>query len=146
MNKILFLIAVCFVFISCKVNTGNGEVVQSGHNATVRDHVEVLYFHGKQRCATCKAIENNVEAVMKANFADQERNGDVVFKVIDISKEENKEIAERYEVTWSSLFIVKCKDGEEVSVNMTKFAFENARKASDVFKNGIVKTVNEMLK
>ena len=25
--------------------------------AQTKDYVEVMYFHGKQRCATCKAIE-----------------------------------------------------------------------------------------
>ena len=25
--------------------------------AKVKDHVEVMYFHGKQRCVTCMAIK-----------------------------------------------------------------------------------------
>lgn len=66
---------------------GNSEV-------TAKDHVEVLYFHGKQRCATCIAIENNTLAVMKENFSEQVKKGKVVFKVIDISKKENEKIAE----------------------------------------------------
>ena len=70
----------------------------------------------------------------------------MVFKVIDISKKENEKIAEKYEVTWSSLFIVKYKNGQETHENMTKFAFGNARKSPDVFKAGVVKSVNEMLK
>lgn len=74
------------------------------------------------------------------------KKGEVVFKVIDISKKENEKIAEKYEVTWSSLFIVKYKNGQETYENMTEFAFGNARKSPDVFKAGIVKSVNEMLK
>lgn len=60
---------------------------------TAKDHVEVLYFHGKQRCATCIAIENNTLAVMKENLSEQVKKGEVVFKVIDISKKENEMIA-----------------------------------------------------
>lgn len=75
-----------------------------------------------------------------------DQKGEVVFKVIDISKKENEKIAEKYEVTWSSLFIVKYKNGQETYENMTEFAFGNARKSPDVFKAGIVKSVNEMLK
>lgn len=79
-------------------------------------------------------------------FCRADQKGEVVFKVIDISKKENEKIAEKYEVTWSSLFIVKYKNGQETYENMTEFAFGNARKSPDVFKAGIVKSVNEMLK
>ena len=59
---------------------------------TAKDHVEVLYFHGKQRCATCIAIENNTLAVMKENLSEQVKKGEVVFKVIDISKKEMRRL------------------------------------------------------
>ena len=54
-------------------------------------------------------------------------------------------IAEKYEVTWSSLFVVRYKNGQETVENLTEFAFGNARKAPKVFKAGVVKTVREML-
>lgn len=92
------------------------------------------------------AIESNTKAVMEESFAEQIKKGEVVFKVIDISKKENEKIAEKYEVTWSSLFIVKYKNGQETYENMTEFAFGNARKSPDAFKAGVVKSVNEMLK
>ena len=34
-------------------------------------YVEVLYFHGKQRCVTCKAIEKYTREVVYTDFADQ---------------------------------------------------------------------------
>ena len=146
MKKILFLITVCFAFISCGMNVKSETSSASQEEITVKDHVEVLYFHGKQRCATCMAIESNTKAAVETSFAEQIKNGDVVFRIIDITKEENEKIAEKYEVTWSSLFVVKYKNGKETSENMTEFAFGNARKSPDVFKDGVVKTVNEMLK
>lgn len=69
-----------------------------------------------------------------------------MFKVIDISKKENEKIAEKYEVTWSSLFVVCYKNGQETAENMTQFAFGNVRKSPEVFKDGLVKTINDMLK
>ena len=80
------------------------------------------------------------------NLSEQMKKGNVVFRSIDISKKENEKIAEKYQVTWSSLFIVKYKDGQESDENMTKFAFGNARKSPDTFKSEIVKTVQNMLK
>ena len=147
------LLSVCLALASCGMQGRNEKEIQTSDKAvvenskvTAKDHVEVLYFHGKQRCATCMAIESNTKAAMEESFAEQIKKGEVVFKVIDISKKENEKIAEKYEVTWSSLFIVKYKNGQETYENMTEFAFGNARKSPDVFKAGIVKSVNEMLK
>ena len=78
---------------------------QTLKKATVKDHVEVLYFHGKQRCATCMAIESNTNATMQKNFAEKMKKGKVVFKVMDISKNENEKMAEKYEVTWSAVYV-----------------------------------------
>jgi len=36
-------------------------------------------------------------------------------------------IADKYEVTWSSLFVNGWKDGKENVNNMTEFSFSNAR-------------------
>ena len=40
-----------------------------------------------------------------------------MFKVIDISKKENEKIVEKYEVTWSSLFVVRYNNGQETAEN-----------------------------
>ncbi len=83
---------------------------------------------------------------MEKDLADAVRKGDVKFRTIDISREENEAVAEKYEVTWSSLFVVKHKGGVETVENLTELAFGNARKSPEVFKAGVVKTVREMLK
>ena len=131
------LLSVCLALSSCGMQGRSEKEIQESDKAvvensevTAKDHVEVLYFHGKQRCATCIAIENNTLAVMKENLAEQVKKGEVVFKVIDISK----------------LFVVRYKNGQETAENMTQFAFGNARKSPEVFKEGLVKTVNDMLK
>lgn len=146
MKKILFMLAVCFALISCGTDNKSESSEQVSKEVTMKDHVEVLYFHGKQRCPTCIAIENNTKTAIEENFAEEMKSGNVEFKIIDISKTENENIAEKYEVTWSSLFVVKYKAGKETSENMTEFAFGNARKSPDAFKAEIVKTVNDMLK
>lgn len=146
MKKILFLLTVCMALISCSMSSKNETSSPTQNEVAAKDHVEVLYFHGKQRCMTCMAIESNTKAAMEAHFATQMEKGDVVFRIIDISQKENEKIAEKYEVTWSSLFVVQHKRGKETAQNMTEFAFGNARKSPDAFKAGIVKTVNDLLK
>lgn len=69
----------------------------------------------------------------------------MVFRVIDISQKENEALAEKYEVTWSSLLVVKYKDGQETYENLTDFAFGHARKLPEDFKAGVVEAINAML-
>ena len=141
--KHLFLIAISLLLFSCsgKPKTENKQEVSARG-----DRVEVIYFHGKQRCVTCRAIEQLTNEVLEATFRNQIDKGAVVYKVIDISKKENGQIADKYEVTWSSLFVNGWKDGKENVNNMTEFSFSNARKSPDKFKEGIKNKVDELLK
>lgn len=112
----------------------------------VRDHVEVMYFHGKQRCATCMAIEKYAREVVEKDFVNEKKNGKVVFKIVDISTDEGEKIAKKYRVTWSSLFVNGWKAGKEKRNDMTQFAFKNARKNSDEFKRGVSGKIKELMK
>lgn len=112
----------------------------------VRDHVEVMYFHGKQRCATCMAIEKYSLEVVEKDFANEKKNGKVVFRIVDISTDEGEKIARKYRVTWSSLFVNGWKAGKEKRNDMTQFAFKNARKNSDEFKRGVSGKIKELMK
>lgn len=112
----------------------------------VRDHVEVMYFHGKQRCATCMAIEKYSREVVEKDFANEKKNGKVVFRIVDISTDEGEKIAKKYRVTWSSLFVNGWKAGKEKRNDMTQFAFKNARKNSDEFKRGVSGKIKELMK
>jgi hypothetical protein len=108
--------------------------------------VEVLYFHSKQRCPTCIAIGNNTSDVVKTDFAQQVKSGQVRFRDIDISTPEGEKIADRYEVTWSSLFVNQWKNGKEKRNNMTTFGFQNARSNTAAFRNGLKNKINQLLK
>lgn len=112
----------------------------------VGDHVEVMYFHGKQRCATCMAIEKYAREVVEKDFANEKKKGKVVFKIVDISTDEGEKIAKKYCVTWSSLFVNGWKAGKEKRNDMTQFAFKNARKNSDEFKRGVSGKIKELMK
>lgn len=149
MNKLILAFVVCFGLTACGNNDAkkNDTVkVEQTQSQEVNNRVEILYFHGKQRCATCMAIEKNAKEVIEAQFAEEIKNGTVVFKAIDISKPENEKIAEKYEVTWSSLFISKWIDGKETYENLTEYAFANARENPDAFKSEINSKIRTALK
>ena len=111
-----------------------------------KDGVEVLYFHGKQRCATCQAIEKETKALIDSQFADAVKSGKVRFRVVDITKTENEALADKYEITWSSLVLVKYNNGTEKAENLTQFAFANARNNPSLFKKELAAKIHQMLK
>ena len=141
MKKLLMFFALMIGLMSC----GRGDNTVTAASPE-KDRVEVIYFHGKQRCATCVAIENNTKEVMNTIFANELKNGTVVFKTVDISTPEGEKIADKYEVTWSSLFVNKWNDGKERRNNLTEFSFGNARNNPDRFKKGLADSVRQSLK
>lgn len=95
-----------FAMVIGLVSCGSGDNTATAKTPE-KDIVEAIYFHGKQRCATCMAIEKNAKEVVTTLFANEHKNGTVVFKTVDISTPEGEKIADKYEVTWSSLFVNK---------------------------------------
>lgn len=134
--------SLCLGLLACgNNNTGNKEATEKQEQKEV---VEVLYFHGSQRCPTCKAIEKESKELVEGKYAQQVKDGVLVFKSVDIA--ENETLADKYEVTWSSLIIVDYNQGQETAENMTEFAFANARTAPDTFREKLSKQIDLMLK
>lgn len=144
MKKLLLFFALMIGLMSC--GSGDNTAAAKSPEKDRKDRVEVIYFHGKQRCATCMAIEKNAKVVVSTLFANELKNGTLVFKTVDISTPEGEKIADKYEVTWSSLFVNKWKDGKESRNNLTEFGFGNARNNPDGFKKGLADKIRQSLK
>ncbi len=144
MKRAILLIVACTGLLAC----GGGPAKRNAKAAGQPEHdrIEVLSFPGAQRCATCVAIEKNAKAAVEAAFGQELKNGAVVFSTIDLSDPANEAIADRYEVTWSSLIVVAWKDGVERAEDLTAFAFAHARTAPETFREGLIEKMNEMRK
>lgn len=115
--------------------------------AQTKRHIDVLYFHGKQRCATCIAVGTLAREVVEQQFATQHQQGIVRFREIDFSTPEGTKTAEKYEMSFSGLVISKWDNGREQRVeDMTTFAFQYARTDGKKFKNELAKHINTLLK
>ena len=142
MKKVFLMVALCVGMVAC--GNGNAKNESKAEKQVKKDVVEVLYFHSKQRCATCMAIEKNTKELVESAFAEKLKNGGLVFKSVNITEEET--LADKYEVSWSSLIIVDYdKNGKEETANLTEFAFGNARTNPDNFKKGVAEQINKML-
>ena len=140
MKQLLIFLSFMIGLMSC-----GGRENTTTADSPEKDRVEIIYFHGKKRCATCMAIEKNAKEVVNTQFANELKNGTVVFKTVDISTPEGEKLADKYEVTWSSLFVNKWKDGKESRNNLTEFGFGNARKNPDGFKKGLADEIRQSL-
>ena len=145
MKKLFYTLIAAILLISCS-NSTEKKTETASTDVKQANRIEVLYFHGAQRCVTCKAIESNTKALLDSLYSNEIASGKIVYKIIDISQKENEKVADKYEVTWSSLFVNRWKNGTEEVNNMTEFGFANAKSDPDSFKNGIKSKIDELLK
>ena len=109
--------------------------------------VEVRYFHGKQRCITCRSIEKCAKEVLDESFASQQKSKKISMKVIDFSTEQGKPIAANHKVSFSSLFIVKIdKNGKETRTDLTRQGFQYAKRNPGEFKKIVKEEITKALK
>lgn len=109
-------------------------------------NVEVIYFHGKQRCPTCRAIEKYTKEVVYNDFAKFVKSGKVRFKEVDISTPQGEKIADKYRVSWSSLYVNGWNNGKEKRNDLTRMGFKYARNNTAQFKTELKKKINQLLK
>ena len=109
--------------------------------------VEVRYFHGKQRCITCRSIEKCAKEVLDESFASQQKSKKISMKVIDFSTEQGKPVAADHKVSFSSLFIVKIdKKGKETRIDLTRQGFQYAKRNPGEFKKILKEEITKALK
>lgn len=132
------LFAVLLTICSC---TGNSTTAQTNEPAAP---VEVMYFHGKMRCATCIAIEEQTKAVMQKHYAGQMADKTLALRIIDLSTKEGKALGEQYEVAFSSLLVVG-HNGRQTVKNLTEMAFDYARAEPAMFEKQLTETINPLL-
>ena len=130
MKRVLLSLVVCMMAL----------VVQA-------QRVEVRYFHGKQRCITCRSIEKCAKEVLDESFASQQKSKKISMKVIDFSTEQGKPVAADHKVSFSSLFIVKIdKNGKETRTDLTRQGFQYAKRNPGEFKKIVKEEITKALK
>jgi hypothetical protein len=76
----------------------------AGANSTF-ERVEVIYFHGNQRCASCIAVGELSEKTVNTSFKHELASGRLVFADVNYDLPENAALKTKYGVTGSSLWI-----------------------------------------
>ena len=131
------------LLVSCKGN--QSEQMSETSAAPSTTGIEVIYFFGKQRCSSCVAMEKFAKEAVDSAFADKTKDGSIIFKKVDITTPDGEKLADLFEVSSSSLFIVNNNPDNPEKVDMTAFGFRNARNNRQVYKQGIIDQINKFL-
>jgi hypothetical protein len=98
--------------------------------------VHVFYFHGKQRCRTCVAVQDVARETIEKAFADNDK---VRFIEINTSEKGNDTLIEKYEVTWNALIISKDDDFIEITDQAFATAVNNPQTLENLIKDEVNK-------
>ena len=80
------------------------------------------------------------------DFAKFVKSGKVRFKEVDISTPQGEKIADKYRVSWSSLYVNGWNNGKEKRNDLTRMGFKYARNNTAQFKTELKKKINQLLK
>lgn len=108
--------------------------------------VEVLYFHGPQRCKTCVALQKASKELVDAKFAREMKSGRVKFREIDLSTKEGEKLGDKYEIAWSSLVVVRKQGKKEKFVDLTDDGFRYAVNNKAKIQSILQQKITEFLK
>jgi len=143
MKKIFVITAFALISISLG-NCGNSNIKSEQKDSTeiseTTPSIQILYFHGDRRCPTCIKVGEVSITLFNSKYAS---NSTVVYKDVNIDKEENKAIAEKYQIAGSSLLIDVNGDVKNITVDAFKYARTEPAKLetliTDIIENGLKK-------
>lgn len=141
MRKLLLFAITLFFALSCgnrnsSENINTSETKQFSIDSS-ENVINVLYFHGTQRCKTCIAVGNIAKETLDSLSLNNEN---IVFSEINTDDPNFSDVTAKFQISWSSLIITK---GEE-RIDMTDFAFANAITNPEFLKAEIVKTITSL--
>ena len=138
--KFVFLI-ISVLFFTCK------QPVKQVDNFIFSAKVEIFYFHPTKRCAICNAVENNTQKLLAELFKNQIDKGNIRFTSFNFEEERNQEIVNKYQISFSSLLLIKRDSINEIKIDLTDKAFQYAQikpaKYTEILKTEIEKLLKD---
>ncbi len=138
--NVLFVLIFALNITACN-NYQSNDNLASNYNTPKVEKIEVYYFHYTRRCATCREVENVTKSILEELHPEDMKTGAIAFISINLEEDDNKSLAEKYQVSGQTLLFVS---GSE-TVNLTNKSFMYARSNPDKLKEEIKKTVDDLL-
>lgn len=115
---VALVFAIGLVYMSSSTNKVASEQKSIIKTAEVQnfkpaEKIQVFLFHATQRCITCITIGKYAKETVEQKFPEELKSGKIEFREINIDLPENKEIANKFKATGSSLFINPIVEGRD---------------------------------
>jgi len=137
--KKLFLLATVLVF---SLNIYGQDIKKP----TAKTKLLVYYFHVTHRCNTCQSIEATTKKVLDTYYADELKNGTIIFQSFNCEEPENKALVDKYQAYGATLALTPIVKGKEASIDdLTSFAFSKIHN-EEVFTKELQEKINSYLR
>lgn len=141
MKRLFYLLAIVIISIQ-----GCSQAQNSKENpASNQIKIMVYYFHGTHRCPGCIAGEDVTVKSLNELYKDKMDKGIIKFASVNIDEQQNKALAEKYQIAWSSLLVIKQFKGKEEKTDLTEQSFAYARNDPGKLKTILQLTIDKML-
>ena len=74
--------------------------------------VIIYYFHGNARCRTCRTIESYAEMAVRAEFADELKDGRLEWRVVNVEDQGNDYFIKDFQLSTRSVVLERITDGK----------------------------------
>lgn len=116
-----FVLAGVIVLVVDERNAGDPEESSAESLRAANDpalgpghHLIAYYFHGDQRCESCRKIEAYTEEALRAGFPAELERGGLAWRVVNVDRPENEHFVEEYGLTTRTVVLVEMQDGRRV--------------------------------
>lgn len=125
-SLLMFVAATCVVLIVKAIpatqptSTAEAGANSAGTNASgaptpaMPDGVRVYYLHGNTRCPTCRTIEAYAQEAVQSGFAEELKNRQIEWQVINYETSGNEHFAMDYNIVAPNVVLVRFKGGKQV--------------------------------
>ncbi|MBN2185088.1 MAG: hypothetical protein JW746_07140 [Candidatus Krumholzibacteriota bacterium] len=94
----------------------NGTSGASSGKSQVFTGVVAYYFHGNQRCATCRKIEALSKEAIETGFADELREGRLEWRAVNVEDPVNEHYIEEFQLATRSVVLERITGGERQGI------------------------------
>lgn len=93
---------------------GAGPATTEAEEAPPPFQVVAYYFHGTQRCTTCRTIEAYTVEALEAGFREELADGKLVLRIVNIEEPGNEHFVEDFELSTRTVVLAAVVEGEQV--------------------------------
>ncbi len=146
LNTAVFIGMIVFVSACTNTNTQKAnfetnDSIINNINTIDTNTIFVYYFHGSIRCNTCISVDENTHEYLKQLFAKKMKDGEIIFKSINIDKGGSPELIKKYEIYGQTLLFIK----NHKVIDETDDAFQYITVNPEKWKKIIEDKINDLL-